>query len=136
MEHRWGERIELDLPVRLNVRSRSVAQGRITNVSLSGALVATSERVRSQAYVDVEFNLTRSRTSKLYHVPAYVVRRTESGIALEWREFAPRAIRALFALVRARVIRETRAKRPTAVGHGGRPPASEPPNLIPNEITG
>lgn len=119
MEHRWGERIELDLPVRLNIQSRRVARGQILNVSLSGAFVATSEHVPSQATVSVEFSLMRSRSRKPHRVPAYVVRRTESGIALEWREFAPSAIRALIALTHAGLIGKTRAKRQ---------PVSDPPS--------
>ena len=112
MEHGWGERIELDLPVRLNTRSGCLAHGLILNVSLSGAFVATRERVPSQAGIDVEFNLMRSRSSKLYLVPGYVVRRTEEGIALEWREFAPRAARALIALQKMNLL-PTRFPRST-----------------------
>ena len=127
MEHRWGERIELDLPVRLSIQSRCVARGQTLNVSLSGAFVAPGGHALPHASVDVEFSLMRSRSPKLYRVPAYVVRRTESGIAFEWQEFAPRAIRALFALTRARLIGQTRAKRPPALGHRERPPVSDPP---------
>jgi hypothetical protein len=70
------------------------------NVSLSGVFVGTGERIPSAAIVFVEFNLIGSRGSKQYSVPAYVVRETQLGIALEWLEYAPRAIRTLIRMAR------------------------------------
>ena len=125
MEHRRGEHIEIDLPVRLNIRCGCAPDGQILNVSLSGAFVGTSEHIPAQANIDVEFMLMHSRSSKLYRVAGYVVRRTENGIALEWQEFAPRAIRALFALLQARIIRQTRAKRPAGIEYRKHPTAYE-----------
>ena len=127
VEHRWGERIALDLPVRLSVRARFVAQGRISHASLSGAVVSTSERIPPQTYIDVELNLSGLRRPKAYRVQAFVVRRTALGIALEWCEFAPWAIRALIAIERSPAMRRrARTKRAVNCQSRGAPFAQSP----------
>ena len=55
MEHRWGERIELDCPVRLELRDGTGVEGRLCNASISGAWIETGARLpaRSLAYAIV-----------------------------------------------------------------------------------
>lgn len=102
MEHRWGRRMQSDMPIQLQYGSRIVVRARLTDLSLTGAGVDTRNPLPLAAHVDVQFELTRPRSSKLHSVPAHVVRHTEHGIALEWSEFAPRPIRLLMAVLRMR----------------------------------
>jgi hypothetical protein len=47
-------------------------------------------------------------------IPAHVVRRTARGIAIEWNNFSPRAIRAAIAELRAQAEQDA---RPNATEH-------------------
>lgn len=76
MEHRWGERIQLDIPAQLSDGASSVSQVRISELSFSGAFLTTRQHLAPQAYVDVAFSLRRTGRSKPHRVAAYVVRRT------------------------------------------------------------
>jgi hypothetical protein len=46
MEHRWGKRLAVDIPVRLSLPLLSAKRGRLTNVSLSGGFITTLVDVR------------------------------------------------------------------------------------------
>ena len=93
MEHRWGDRIQLNLPVQLDFGAGSLIWGRIVNVSLSGAFVMTRERVPSQPRIEIQFEPAGSRNPKVL-VLAYVVRRTKHGVGFEWHAFAAPEIAA------------------------------------------
>lgn len=97
MEHRWGERIDLDLQVRLDARPGALATGQLRNVSLSGAYVRTAARIPplTRLYLELE-RQCRSR-GEPNRIPAYVSRADGQGVALEWCEFAPAAIHGLLA---------------------------------------
>ena len=41
MDHRWGQRVAVDLAVQLLCHPRTIAVGRLMNVSVSGAYVRT-----------------------------------------------------------------------------------------------
>jgi hypothetical protein len=91
MEHRWGERLEVTLPVRIRAAYGLVGSGRVINFSVSGALVATSLPVALLSRVRVSFvsaHRPRSRTrisSSTFE--GLVVRRHAAGFAVEWCDF-------------------------------------------------
>jgi len=90
MEHRWGERVCIDHSVRVSAsRWRAVAQ--ISNLSVSGAYLVGAPPPPRITCIKVEFGTPQQRVL----IEADVVRRTHDGFALEWREFAPRAVRRL-----------------------------------------
>jgi hypothetical protein len=95
VEHRWGKRSVLDAAVRLFSGSRAVVSGRITNASLSGAFIRTDARLPAFGYVLVELNGNGGSHRAPARIPAYVVRQTPDGVAVEWCEFAPPAITSL-----------------------------------------
>jgi hypothetical protein len=95
MEHRWGTRSVLDAAVRLLSGSRNAVSGHITNASLSGAFIRMGARLPVFGYVLVELDGSGSRHRAPPRIPAYVVRQTPDGIAVEWCEFAPPAITSL-----------------------------------------
>lgn len=102
MEHRWGERVAVHQTVELASGASPCVAGSLENVSSSGAFVRTEGRGPPRGPVEVilqESDFGRGRPVRL---PAYVVRETESGVGIEWCEFAPRAIRDL-------IIRDRRA---------------------------
>ena len=95
MEHRWGRRIPLRIPVRLILESGGAVIGETDNISFSGALVQTARPVRLWAHLQVEVILAREFAGEAERVAAHVIRKTRDGAAIEWCDFAPRAVRTL-----------------------------------------
>jgi hypothetical protein len=91
MEHRWGERRRVALPVRIRAAYGLVGAGIMTNFSVSGAFVATTLPVRSLTRVSVSFASTQcARRRKPASRPTFdglVVRSDAAGFAVEWCEF-------------------------------------------------
>lgn len=96
MEHRWGERVELRLTVKLSCggSAPSVA-GCLENVSSSGAFVRAEGRGPPRGPVELILEQDGVGRGRSVRLPAYVVRESESGVGIEWCEFAPLAIREL-----------------------------------------
>ena len=84
MEHRWGSRKEVSLPVALQRPGESPLRARIEDLSLSGAKLRLSAPLPRLARWDVRIGE--------HLVPAWVVRRTANGVGVEWCEFAPAVI--------------------------------------------
>lgn len=85
MEHRWGRRYDVDLPVHLKAASPGALDtGCIINISLSGALIQTDLRLDPLTRVEVRFGLE--------WISGYVIRCGSSLVAVEWCHFAPREI--------------------------------------------
>lgn len=95
MEHRWGERFAIHIPIRLiSARSPLVAIGGITNVSQSGAFIGDFDfRLLSLIHVVFESPLRPKHGAEI--VSAYVARVCNDGIGIEWCEFGPPAVVAL-----------------------------------------
>ena len=97
MEHRCGYRRVVDVPVRIRSREGVAGQAILREVSLSGARLECSLPLPALATVLVQFALRHAANApKRVRIEAEVVRRTDTGFALEWTEFAPEAVRALY----------------------------------------
>jgi hypothetical protein len=94
MEHRWGQRVTSDLPVRLKSWPYGIGSGRVCNFSISGAFIETRLRLPLLARVRIELPKHRSRSAQ--EVDCCVVRSAVGGIAVEWLDLAPAAVAALF----------------------------------------
>jgi hypothetical protein len=98
MEHRWGKRSPVDVTVALYVGSGHVFGGRMTNASLSGALVHTEARLPAFSRLIVELHSGESGPpARSRAVFAYVAREASEGLGLEWTEFSPPLIAALLS---------------------------------------
>ncbi len=89
MEHRWGTRTSVDIPVRLRCRANNFMDARLVNISLSGALIRTAMALAPFAPVDINLNECT--------VPSFVVRMESDGIGIEWSNRLPRILE--FALL-------------------------------------
>lgn len=69
--------------------------GETENISFSGALVQTAQSVRLLARLQVEVVLPCEFGEKPERVAAHVTRKIRDGAAIEWSDFAPRALRSL-----------------------------------------
>lgn len=99
MEHRWGERIQVDFPVRVTTLRFSVRHGRLADLSVSGARVKADleARVLSRIHVALVLPLWSKHAAEV--VEAYVARKYKDGFGIEWCEFAPRAVGKLLRAV-------------------------------------
>jgi PilZ domain-containing protein len=85
MEHRWGYRFPTDLPVGITARGLN-SQGRVRDVSVSGAFVVSSACVPLLSAIEIVAEEKAGATGSSKPLLAYVVRHAEDGFAIEWRE--------------------------------------------------
>jgi hypothetical protein len=92
MEHRWGERSAVHVPIRLiSAYPQVIGIGRMTNVSLSGGFIADFDlRLFSLVQVVLESTLQLEHDGEI--ISGYVTRVCDQGIGVEWCEFGPPAI--------------------------------------------
>jgi len=102
MEHRWGQRIGVDLPVRIMAHPYSVKHGRITNMSVSGASLRADFELRPLSRIQVFIEMPRKRRIEAPGIAAYVTRIGKTSIGIEWCEFAPRVVSEILAVVATR----------------------------------
>ena len=95
MEHRWGQRWDVERAVQLRTRGGLAARGTVCNVRISGAFVATPLPIRPLSYVQVSFVVEQNARRVHSALEGQVVRVTPRGFALEWCEFAPELVLAL-----------------------------------------
>jgi hypothetical protein len=75
-----------------------MATGRLEDASVSGAFVRTSLDPPLLAHVSVILELRTYDRTQQHEVAAYVVRRSRTGIGIEWCEFAPAVVCAILAV--------------------------------------
>jgi|SRR4051812_30515967 hypothetical protein len=94
MEHRCGYRRSLEAIVTVRTRSGVTVQGRVLNVSASGALIRGVLQVplHTQVLVQIE---APGRLAGRISLAGEISRVTPEGFAVEWSEFAPQALRDL-----------------------------------------
>jgi hypothetical protein len=92
MDHRWGQRVAVDLAVQLLCHPRTIAVGRLMNVSVSGAFVRTGLVPALLAPVRILGFLSETEGTRRAAIEGYVVRRERDGFGIEWFELAPAGI--------------------------------------------
>lgn len=121
MEHRWGQRFEVDFAVRLASKPYTVRAGHMTDLSLSGANITTTLDLRILSRIQVALVLPSRLTHATPVVSAYVARRHRTGIGVEWCDFAPQAVLELLRSCSPAHARERLQRRqtpPPALRHG------------------
>lgn len=90
MEHRWGERIRSDLAVSLQAADDRPVQGRVMDLSVSGAYIQTAARPPLNTPVRVSFQARWRGGQFEPSAPfgAHVIRHADWGIGIEWVEFS------------------------------------------------
>jgi PilZ domain len=94
LEHRWGERVRVNIPVRVETADLPAANGRMKNLSLSGALMESDVDLRLHTLIEVTIALPVPSTRTAV-IKAHVSRKLEKEVGIEWYEFAPNIIRDL-----------------------------------------
>jgi len=98
MEHRWGQRLSTNIPVRLRcMQSRDSGcrcLGCMESVSSSGALIRTELGIRPAPNVIVE-TLAPALGLRGRELPGSIVRASSGEIAVEWLEVASTGVSAV-----------------------------------------
>jgi len=87
MEHRWGNRITVDHPVRIS-NATVTGTGTLRNLSVSGGFIETSLPLSGMVTVRMWIADGAGRGKTRRDVAGFVVRRDPAGFALEWCELA------------------------------------------------
>jgi len=102
MEHRWGERQQVNRPVQIRTRGGLVGQGNVRDLSVSGAFVATSLPVALFSCVQLQFRAQQDGACKTASLEGDVVRTDVDGFGIEWRHFGAKEILALARQISSR----------------------------------
>jgi hypothetical protein len=98
MEHRWGQRLSTNIPVRLRCMqardSGCRCLGCLENVSATGALIKTELGIHPAPNVVVEM-LAPALGLQGRELPASIVRASRGEIAVEWLELASTGVCAV-----------------------------------------
>ena len=94
LEHRWGERVRVNIPVRVSAATLESVDCCMKNLSLSGALVKAGVDLPLHALVEVTIKLP-APSPYAEAILAQVSRKLEDTVAVEWCEFAPSVVKDL-----------------------------------------
>ena len=100
-EHRWGDRVPVDIAVQLIGSSRAFGKGRLKDLSISGALVETDFTAPVLANVTLMILDTQRSPRRPRAIHAYVVRQCDGTIGIGWWDLAPPTIKRLLAISKA-----------------------------------
>jgi hypothetical protein len=102
MDHRWGERVTVDLAVKIAAKPFAVRAGRLRDLSLSGGAIQVSGEIRLLSRVQVAITVPHRFPDPIPVVSGYVTRKFGDCIGVEWSDFAPDAVRELLKAARVR----------------------------------
>ena len=96
MEHRYGVRYPSAIDVFVRSHSgRLAARGRLLDVSISGAFVSTSVSIPALSSITLEVISVVNSVRRWRPIEAQVIRRTDRGLGIEWKELTPAALSQL-----------------------------------------
>src|ERR1700723_4482343 len=93
-ESRWGDRVNVNIPVQVSTSTLACADGCMKNLSLSGALMKADVDLRLNSLVEVRIKMP-SPSQRAEVITAYVSRKVGDSVGVEWGEFAPWAAKDL-----------------------------------------
>ena len=85
--------LRVNIPLNISANGLS-GEGRIQDLSLSGALVKAEADLRLYALVKVSIDMAW-RSQKPAQIMGYVSRKKAGGVGVEWCEFAPSIVKDL-----------------------------------------
>jgi hypothetical protein len=96
MEHRYGNRYPSVIEVYIRSRTgRLAAKGRLVNVSISGAFIATSLSVSPLSSITVQVVSEAPLSRRCVPIEAQVIRCTQRGLGIEWKELSTASLSQL-----------------------------------------
>ena len=95
MEHRWGQRVALDMPVHITLPTGDSAVGVLRDASISGGYIETPLRLPVCTRLGVVLLVGTGAARRAVDLPACVTRNARDGLAIEWRDMACAPVLAL-----------------------------------------
>ena len=96
MEHRYGVRYPSAIDVYVRSHSgRLAAKGQLLDVSISGAFVSTSLSIAPLSSITLEVISVVHSVRRWKPIEAQVIRRTDGGLGIEWKDLTPAALSQL-----------------------------------------
>ncbi len=96
MEHRWGRRIAVDIPIRIGLPGGSPStRARIANFSVTGALIKADFALRVRSRIHIVVDTAPRPAPYCISVEAFVTHNHRHGIGVEWCELASPGVTAL-----------------------------------------
>jgi hypothetical protein len=99
IEHRWGERVQVDIPFQMTAQiAPGMAleiEGRLIDLSLSGARIHANCALRLNSLIVIRVQLPAPSECKV-HLTAYVARKRGNDVGIEWCDFAATAVKEWF----------------------------------------
>jgi hypothetical protein len=92
IEHRWGERIRVHIPVQVSADALTGIAGCVEDLSLSGARMKADADLRLHSLIEVSIKLPPPSQGAAV-VVAHVSRKLKEGVGVEWCQFAPSAVK-------------------------------------------
>jgi hypothetical protein len=105
MEHRWGRRIAVDIPIQMgSVEASLLRRASLVNFSVSGALIRADFplRLRSRIQIVLESPLREKRDS--LSIAAFVAHNHRHGIGVKWCELGSPAVTEWLRAVTAAIL--------------------------------
>lgn len=100
-ERRWGMRKAVDVDVMIDNQPVCLLHGRIGNISIGGLFVKTTpQALDTDAPVELVLLLHENGGTRVYRMPAVVVRRAEDGAGLIFDRYNIDAFRTLAFLLK------------------------------------
>jgi hypothetical protein len=93
-ESRWGDRVNVNIPVQVSADALAGADGCMKNLSLSGALVKADVDLRLNSLIQVSITMP-SPSQRAGVITAYVSRKVGDSVGVEWGQFAPNVVKDL-----------------------------------------
>ena len=97
MGHRWGQRVQAAIRVKLRGRPGAIGSGCIRDLSISGTFVETGLSLPLLTRVEIDTGSQGRASMGSRRLSGRVVRRNAIGFGVEWCEFAPKAVLTLLA---------------------------------------
>jgi PilZ domain len=94
LEHRWGERVRVNIPVHVSAAALDGIDGCMKNLSLSGALMKSDCELRLNTLIEVRIELPLP-PPRVAVIKAHVSRKLKEGVGIEWCDFAPNIVKDL-----------------------------------------
>lgn len=102
MERRWGMRKTIGVDVVIDNQPVCLLRGHIGNVSVGGLFVQTEPtNLRKNSRVELVLLFQQDGPTRVYRMPALVVRTTADGVGLMFDQYDVDAFRALVVLLLA-----------------------------------
>ena len=85
MEHRWGRRIDVDIPIHVTLAGTPLMKrAQLSNLSMTGGLIKADFKFRVLSRVYVVFGPLLSDLAATPSLTGYVARDYRHGIGVEW----------------------------------------------------